>query len=52
MMNWGPELAIILGIGLSLLYRNLSGPVDEPVDLESGEGEGGGLATTGAGPAT
>lgn len=43
---------VLWGIGLSLLYRSLSGPVDEPaVTVEPGDGEGGGLATTGAGPA-
>ncbi len=43
---------VLWGIALSLLYRNLLGPVEESADLESGEGEGGGgLATTGAGPA-
>lgn len=42
---------VLWGIGLSLLYRNLKGPIDEPAEeAEPGEG-GGGLAATGAGPA-
>ena len=41
---------VLWGIGLSLLYRNLSGPIDAPSE-EAEPGEGGGLATTGAGPA-
>ncbi|MEZ5409687.1 MAG: DUF2510 domain-containing protein [Acidimicrobiales bacterium] len=43
---------VLWGIGLSLLYRNLSGPVEEPAGgVEPGDGGGGGLAATGAGPA-